>query len=170
MSRAKLIVVVAVVLAASAAAVTLLTQNAGAGPLWPKDFGGFWIGVPAKPGQIAVMTIDLHQAKSPAVLLDVRPRNAAEADGLTIRYAATTGTGLRIAAAAGWKPKAWQLHPVAGFVVPAHRRAGIMVGASATERGLHFLHGFVLDYRIGSTHYSVPLDQEFQICVARRCP
>jgi hypothetical protein len=45
-----------------------------------------------------------------------------------------------------------------------------MVGVSATKRGLYFLHGFVIDYRIGGTHYSAPLYQGMQLCVARACP
>ncbi|HZS31498.1 MAG TPA: hypothetical protein VFA37_09595 [Gaiellaceae bacterium] len=172
MTRARLIGLAAVVLAAATAAVVvLLPRSAGAGPLgWPNDVGTSWSGLPVKRGQIAVTTLDLHQANSPAVLLDVRPLHPADADGLTIRYAATTGKGLEIGGARGWNAKAWQLHRLAGFVIPAHARAGIAVGASATKRGVYFLHAFVVDYRIGGTHYSAPLYQGLEVCVARGCP
>ena len=156
---------------ATAILAVVLTPSAGAGPLgWPNDGGTSWNGLPVRPGRIAATTLDLHQANSAAVLLDVHPLNAADAEGLTIRYAATTGKGLSIGSARGWNAKAWQLHPLAGFVVPAHVRSGITVGASATKRGVYFLHAFVVDYRIGGTHYSAPLYQGLEVCVARGCP
>lgn len=179
MTRARLIVLVAAVLAAAAVGLFLLTRSAGAGPLaWPAQPGQTYswhnvnyAGVPVKSGQIGVTTLYLHRAaSSPAVLLDVRPLHAPDAAGLTIRYAATTGLGLSPGGGTGWNPHAWRLHPLAGFVVQPRKSDGITVGASAKTRGVYFLHGFVVDYRIGSTHYSAPLYQGLELCVARGCP
>ena len=179
MTRSRLIVLVAAVVAAFAVAAVWLTRSAGAGPLaWPAQAGQTYswhnvnyVSIPVKPGQLAVTTLDLHRdADSPAVLLGVRPLHTPDADGLTIRYAATAGHGLMIGGATGWKPTAWQLRPLAGFVVPAHALAGVTVGASAKKPGVYFLHGFVVDYRIGGTHYSAPLYQGLELCVSRGCP
>ena len=95
---------------------------------------------------------------TPAVLLDVRPLHPQDAHGLTLRYAATTGrSGLEHRHAHGWNLRAWQARPLRGFVIPAHVRGGVMIGASSKRRGVHDIRGFVLDYQIGSTHYSAPM-------------
>jgi len=147
-----------VVLTTAAVLVAVLTQSAGAGPFaWPKSAGESWFEFrPVKPRQIVAINLALEPLDKRAVLLDVRPLHAAEADGLTLRYAATTRKGILDGTFNGWHPKAWRLQPLRGFVVPAHVRAGIMVGASATERGHWFVHAFVVDYEIGGTHYSAP--------------
>jgi len=143
----------------------------GAGPFaWPG--GGYVSGVPVKPGQFAVTAITLaHTADKPAVLLDVRPLRPQDAQGLTIRYAASTGRGMTIGGASGWQPHAWGLRPLAGFVIPAHMHAAVVVGAAAASPGIYLLHGFIVDYRIGNTRYSAPQQAGLEVCAGRRaCP
>jgi hypothetical protein len=45
-----------------------------------------------------------------------------------------------------------------------------VIGATAARPGVYLLRGFIVDYRIGSTHYHAPQQLEFQVCVARSCP
>ena len=160
---------VAVVLLAAVAGC----GGAGAGPFaWPKDVGGSVSGVPVKTGQFAVIAITFAQAANkPAVLLDVRPLHPQEAHGLTIRYAASTGRGMQIGGARGWKPALWDLRRLADFVIPAHTRAAVVIGAAATKPGIYLLRGFIVDYRIGDTRYSAPQEAGLEVCVGRRrCP
>jgi hypothetical protein len=129
------------------------------------------VGLPVKTGQLAVTAVPFaRDADSPAVLLDVRPLHPEDARGLSIRYAATTGKGMEMAGARGWKPAAWGLHPLTGFVIPAHTRAAWVVGAAAAKPGVYLLRGFIVDYRIGSTRYSAPQQFGLQVCAARPCP
>ena len=153
--------------------VLALTRSAGAGPFaWPSDAGSGGEGTPVKIGQFGLMTIPMPRTlTTPAVLLDVRPLHPGDTTGLTVRYAATTGRGLGIGITTGWNMRRYQLRPVPGFVIPAHARGGVTVGAESTHRGVHTLRGFILDYRIGGTHYSAPLYWALQICVGlKSCP
>jgi hypothetical protein len=59
---------------------------------------------------------------------------------------------------------------VAGFMIPPHAQAVVVVGATASQRGVYTLHGFVVDYRIGGTRYSAPQQVGLRVCVARSCP
>jgi hypothetical protein len=72
--------------------------------------------------------------------------------------------------ARGWKPAAWDLHPLAGFVISAHTRAAWVVGAAAAKPGVYMLRGFIVDYRIGNTRYSAAQQVGLQVCAARPCP
>jgi hypothetical protein len=147
--------------------------GSGAGPLaWPKDGGASVSGVPVKTGQFAVTAITFaHAADKPVVLLDVRPQDAKDARGLTIRYAASTGRGMQIGGARGWKPALWNLRPLAGFVIPPHTRAAVVIGAAAARPGIYLLRSFIVDYRIGGTRYSAPQQAGLEVCAGRRrCP
>ena len=148
--------------------------GAGAGPFaWPKDAGTSEVSLPVRPGETAATTINMSPTLTvPAVLLDVHPIHPEDARGLTLRYAATTGRrGLEILIWPGWHPSAWQLHPLTGFVIPAHAPGGVTIGASSRRRGVHLIRGFVVDYRIGSTRYSASMQQELKLCVGmRECP
>jgi hypothetical protein len=120
-------------------------------------------------GQTAAMTIVMpRKLTTPSVLLDVRPLHAEDADGLTLRYAATTGLGLELLGQPGWNRPAWQERPLAGFVIPAHVVGGVTIGAASTERGFHFIRGFVVDYRVGGKRYSAPMQVGFGLCVGMR--
>jgi hypothetical protein len=161
-------------LASMVAAVGTGCGGAGPGPFaWPKDAGSTLVSLPVKPGQLGVTTLhfDSHETlKQPVVLLGVRPEDAKEAQGVTIRYAASTAPlALQIGAERGWR-KGWRLHPVAGFVIPPHTQAVVVVGATASKQGVYTLHGFVVDYRIGGKHYSAPQQIGLQVCVSRDCP
>ena len=152
----------AVVAAGAVAAIVvwlIIGRDPGAGPLaWPRDGGSSWSGfLPVNPGYVVAIGIPLvENEREPIVLLGVRPLPTDNAEGLNIRYAATTGRGLHIGGAGGWHPKAWQLHPLAGFVIPAHTPGGFMVGVSTRTRRRWFLHGFVVEYSMGGTQYSAP--------------
>lgn len=147
----------------------------GAGPLaWPKDAGSSVVGVPVKPHQLAVTgLLSLGPIAARAVLLDVRPQHAQDANGLAIRYAASTGRGLYIGASRGWHPASWDLRPLAGFVIQPHTRAAIVIGAAAAKPGIYLLHGFIVDYRIGGTRYSAPQQIGLRVCASTHshsCP
>jgi predicted small lipoprotein YifL len=144
----------------------------GAGPFaWPKDAGTTRISGPDKVGKLAAVAIPFaHAADKPAVLLDVRPQHPEDAHGLTIRYAATTGRGMELAGQRGWHPAAWELQPLAGFVIRPHVHAAVVIGAAAAKPGIYLLRGFIVDYRIGSTRYSAPQQLGFGLCVGRPCP
>jgi hypothetical protein len=65
----------------------------------------------------------------------------------------------------------WDLRPLAGFVIPAHRHASVVVGAAAAKPGIYLLRGFIVDYRIGRTHYSAAQEAGLEVCAGRRsCP
>ena len=129
------------------------------------------MGLPVKTLQIAVTAIPFARAvDSPVVLLDVRPLHAEDARGLRMRYAATTGRGLSVGGAREWRPAAWDLRPLAGFVIPPHTRGGVVIGASAAKPGVYLLRGFIVGYRIGGTHYHASQQRELQVCVAHSCP
>jgi hypothetical protein len=129
----------------------------GAGPYaWPKGGGKSVTGIPVKTGQLAVTALHLDPIAARAVLLDVRPQYADDAKGLRLRYAASTGRGLHIGGARGWRPRSWDLRPLAGFVIHPHTPAAVVVGAAAAEPGDYLMRGFIVDYRIGGTHYSAP--------------
>lgn len=130
------------------------------------------VGLPVDRGQTGVTTIVMPRTLStPAVLLDVHPLHPQDARGLALRYGATTGRGLELGGARGWHPRAWQVRPVAGFVIPANVRGGVTIGATSTRGGLHFLRDFVVDYEVGGTRYSATMRLTFELCVGMRsCP
>src|SRR6266404_914668 len=107
--------------------------GAGAGPFaWPSDAGSSGFGSPVRPGQTSAISIVMPRTLStPAVLLDVHPLYPQDARGLALRYAATTGLGLELAGQHGWRARKWQLRPLAGFVIPAHVRGGVVIGATS---------------------------------------
>ncbi|MGH3008105.1 MAG: hypothetical protein ACRDLM_01670 [Gaiellaceae bacterium] len=145
----------------------------GAGPLtWPKDAGTTEIGLPVTPHQLAVTAIPHRGLASQILLLGVRPEFAQDADGLTIRYAASTSPrALEIGGARGWSPKGWSLHPLAGFVVPPRTGFAVVVGAASAKRGVHFIRGFVVDYRVGGTTYHAVQQVGLKVCVGlKTCP
>ncbi len=126
-----------------------------------------------KTGELADIGLIMPRSlKTPASLIAVRPLDPSDAQGLTIRYAATSSPGgTMIGSATGWKPKAWSLHPLAGFVIPTNARGEVMIGASASKPGVYFLHGFVVDYNLGGTRYSAPMHYGLEVCAAvRHCP
>jgi hypothetical protein len=151
------------------------------GPLaWPKDSGHGSVGLPVKAGQVGVLAIPLGSTESrKAVLLDVRLQDATVGQGLTIRYAATTGHGLHVRADArvvgtdggiGWKRVRWGLRPVGGFVVQPHTTAAVVIGASAAKPGIYrLMRSFVVNYRIGDVFYRAVVPYGFQLCVAVSC-
>ena len=158
---------------ALAVAVSLVgCGSSGAGPLaWPKDAGTTLVGLPVKTHQIAVTALPFARSvDSPVVLLDVRPLHAEDARGLRMRYGATTGRGLSVGGARDWQPAAWDLRPLAGFVIPPDTRGGVVIGATAAKPGIYLVRGFIVDYRIGGTHYHAPEQLQFQVCVAHSCP
>ena len=112
-----------------------------------------------------------YDGNKPAVLLSARPTDTKEARGLRLRYAATTGVGLHIGAARGWKPQAWDLHPLVGFQIRPGQDAAIVVGATSSRPGVYFVRSFVVDYRIGDTRYRATYRQGIETCVGRpTCP
>lgn len=166
-------IAVAVLAAGAVVAVVAGCGGAGAGPFaWPSDAGTTTIGSPVRPGQTSAMTIGLPRTSTtPAVLLDVHPLHPEDARGLTLRYGATTGLGLELAGQHGWNARKWQLRPLAGFVIPARVTGGVTIGAASRQPGLHELHGFVVDYRIGGTRYSATMQMNFALCVGMAsCP
>jgi hypothetical protein len=68
----------------------------------------------------------------------------------------------------GWKLRAWHARPLAGAVIPANHRGVLVIGVSSMERGLHQLHGFIIDYRIGLMTYSAPQQYEIDLCTRKR--
>lgn len=134
--------------------------------------GTIGTGIPVKVGQLAVTSVYLTgTAADPAVLLDVRPQHADDAHGLTIRYAATTGRGMHLGGERGWHPTRWDLRPISGFTIPAHKHASVVIGAAAVKPGLYLVRGFIVDYRIGGTRYSAPQQKDLEVCAGRRsCP
>jgi hypothetical protein len=158
----------------SAIAVTGLAGcgGSGAGPFAAPTGNHVGFKSPVKAGQTAAVTIVLPRTlTTPAVLLDVHPLHPQEADGITLRYAATTGMGLELAGQHGWNRPTWQEQPLAGFVIPAHHRGGVTIGEAAKRPGIHVVHGFVVDYRIGDRRYSAPQQVDVGLCVGYRiCP
>jgi hypothetical protein len=145
----------------------VLTRSAGAGPF--AHAGGGGAGLPVKIGQFGVTGLPMPRTlKTETVLLDMRPLHPEDAKGLTIRYLGTTGHGLELAGARGWHPKAWEARPLAGFVIPAHVRGGVMMGAASEQPGVYRIRDFVLDYRIGGTHYSARMGESLTLCVGPR--
>jgi len=147
--------------------------GAGAGPFaWPSDAGSSGFRSPVRPGQMSVISIVMPRTLStPAVLLDLHPLYPQDARGLTLRYGGTTGLGLELGGQHGWPARKYQLHPLVGFVIPAHVRGGVAIGASATQRGIHQLRAFVVDYQVGGTRYSATMQVGFELCVGyRMCP
>jgi hypothetical protein len=140
------------------------------GPLaFPKDAGLSWVGVPVAPGEFAVAGIPLvaRKAGEPAVFLAVAPVDPAEARGATIRYAASSAAAGMIGSARGWKPKAWALHRVRGFEVPARSRAQVVVGVSSDRRRTIFIHRFAIEYRVGDNRYRAVYPVGIKACVGR---
>ena len=144
----------------------------GSGPLaWPKDAGTSVSGVPVRPGQFGLTSIPLDPRliKQPWVLLAVRPQYPKDAHGLRIRYGAKTIRGAEIGGAAGWRPKARGLHPLAGYVVHPHTPTEIVIGAAAAKPGTYLLRGFIVDYRVVGTTYHAAQQIGLQVCVRRPC-
>ena len=151
----------------------------GAGPLYGCGAGGtgpfgnrgspygglWWQGNVVKAHTFAdISTLQLGPIASRAVLLDLRPEHPNDARGITLRYAVFPV----LAPGRGWGRKA---SPVAGFVIQPHRRVAVTLGASAAKPGTYRVRGFILDYRIGATHYSAPEPLGIQTCTsARACP
>ena len=160
-------VIVAVVVALVSGPVT-----AGAGPLaWPSSAGSTQLGSPVRPGQMSAISIVMPRVSTSAVLLGVHLLHPEDARGLKLRYAATTGLGLELPGQHGWNVRKWQLRPLAGFVIPGHHYGGLVIGAASKRRGVHEIRGFVVDYRIGSTRDSAPMQMGFGLCVGYRvCP
>ena len=162
------------------AVIPLLLTACGptAGPLGrPGSTGktGSWSGGGVRSGQFFVTAIPLAQRprNKPAVLLSARPFKASDARGLTIRYAAVKAPsyGMSIGGARGWKPKAWGLRTLPGFVVGPDERAAVVVGATSSRPGHYFIRSFVIEYLIGSRHYRAIFDQGLEVCVgADHCP
>jgi hypothetical protein len=128
--------------------------------------------MPVNIGEIGTSSafLEFPILSRPVVLLGVRPLHPQDARDVTLRYGVWTGHQA-IGGARGWHPSVWRLHPIAGFVVPAHVQGGLMVGASSKQPGVHFIRGFVVDYRIGGLTYSAPQQAGLEICVkTRRCP
>jgi len=137
-----------------------------AGPLAvPSDAGSHHFGSPVRPGQMSAISIVMRRVSTPVVLLGVHLLHPEDARGLRLRYAATTGLGLELAGQHGWNVRKWELRPLAGFVIPAHHYGGVVIGAASKQRGLHEIRDFVVDYRIGSTRYSAPMQTGFGLCV-----
>ena len=61
------------------------------------------------------------------------------------------------------------LAPVAGFMVPAGRRAYVVVGGSSTKLGRWRIDAFTISYRIGSHRYRAVFHQGLGIRVVRHC-
>jgi hypothetical protein len=160
-------------LASVVAASIVGCGGGGAGPLaWQKDAGTSVAGVPVKTHQLAVTgLLSLGPIASRAVLIDVRPEHPTDAHGLAIRYAATTGRGAHIGANRGWRPNAWDLRRLSGFVMQPHTRVAVLIGAAAAKPGTYLLRGFVVDYRIGGTRYSAPQQIGLRVCASvPSCP
>jgi hypothetical protein len=160
---------VAVVVVLGATAVVLaLTRSSGAGPF---AIAGVYnrFGVPAKTAQVVATYWELPRTLSaPVVLLDVRPLHPEDARGVTLRYGAIAVPTLQYQGRIGWKLKAWHMRPLAGFVLPAHHRGTLVIGASSSQPGIHRIRDFVLDYRIGSTTYSAPQQFDISVCVGMK--
>lgn len=91
--------------------------------------------------------------------------------GLRIRYAAKVIGDAAIGAARGWRPAARGPHPLAGYVVRSRVPTEIVIGAAAARPGVYALRGFVVDYRIGGTHYHAPQHIELEVCASvHSCP
>lgn len=158
----------------AAIVLALVFASPARGPLyhWQSDGGYSGIGAPATPGEVIASGafFEFPILSRPVVLLSVRPLHPEEARGVTLRYGVWTGRE-SIGSADGWHPAAWHLHPVSGYVVPAHVRAGLVVGVSSKQPGIHHIRGVVVDYRIGAFTYSAPRQAGIEICVdMRRCP
>ncbi len=164
MRRRTAAVVALVAVLGATALVLALTRSAGAGPF--ADAAGGGVGLPVKIGQVGATTVVMPRTlTTPAVLLGVHPLHPEDAQGLTLRYLGTTGHGLELAGARGWNPRAWQARPLAGFMIPANVRGGVMIAAAAERPGVYEIRNFVLDYRIGGTHYSTDLGVSMTLCV-----
>ena len=150
--------------------------GSGAGPLGePKGSGpGFnTVGLPVRSHQFAVtaLPLDPRVIDHPVELLGVRLLHPEDAQGLVIRYAAKTIRGATIGGARGWRRAARGLRPLTGYVVHAHTPTEIVVGAAAAKPGIYRLRGFIIDYRIGGSHYHAPQHFELEVCAgARTCP
>jgi hypothetical protein len=145
--------------------------GSGAGPLAePKGAGISITGIPVKTHEFALTAIPfrLHLAH-PLVLLGVRLIHPEDGHRLSIRYAAKTIRDAAIGGASGWRPTARGLHPLAGYVVQSEVPTEIVIGAAATKPGVYLLRGFIVDYRIGGTHYHAPQQIELRVCAARSC-
>ncbi len=160
------------VVAAIVLTLVFLPPDRGPYYTWQSDGGYSGIAAPLKAGQVITSGnfFEFPTLSTPVVLLAVRPLHAQDARGVTLRYGVWSGR-MPFGGAPGWHPAKWQLHPVAGFVIPAHVEAGVMVGASSNEVGVHRIRGFIVNYRIGALTYSAPQQVGMTICVGTRgCP
>jgi hypothetical protein len=144
----------------------------GAGPLaQPKGAGTNIVGLPVRTHQFAVTAIPFRlHLRHPLTLLGVHLQHPADGRGLKIRYAAKTLRGASILGSRGWRPAARGLHPLSGYVVQSQVPTEIVIGAAAAKPGVYLLRGFIVDYRIGGTHYHAPWQVELQVCAAHSCP
>ena len=156
----------ALAIAVMAAAVAACADGqVEAGPLaFPRDAGQSWVGVPT--GQFAVAGIPLTSGMKGRrlVLLRVEPAKPREARGARLRVAASTGAGLEIGSARGWKNKAWDLRPLPFSVAPSTPVA-VIVSVAGSRRGTIFVHAFAIDYRVGSHRYRAVYPVGIKACV-----
>lgn len=126
----------AVVVALGATALVLaLTRSGDAGPFAVDGYYNYF-GEPAKTDQIVSAYWELSRTLStPVVLLDVRPLHPEDARGVTLRYGAIAVPTAQYQGRIGWKLKAWHMRPLAGFVLPAHHRGTLVIGASSRKTG-----------------------------------
>jgi hypothetical protein len=165
-------VVALVVVLATTGVVVVLTRSAGAGPFASPGEYYNRFGEPAKTGQIVAAYWVLPRTLSkPVVLLDVHPLHPEDARGVVLRYGAIDVPTIQYQGRIGWNPKAWHMRPLAGFVLTAHHRGTLGIGASSRQAGVHPIRNFVLDYRIGGTTYSAPQQVDISLCTGyRTCP
>jgi hypothetical protein len=141
------------------------------GPLyeWQSDGGYSGVGLNAKPGQTVAFDWPLQRTLSiPVVLLGMHPLHPDEARGMTLRYGVRADGSGMVEGRPGWRLAAWHSHPLSNFVIPAHRRAILVIGASSRQCGTHHIHGLVVDYRIGVVRFSAPQQFGFDFHVECR--
>lgn len=157
----------AAVVAAGAVAAAVIWlifgRSPGAGPFggWPGGYGCNTFGLVLKPGQLVEVDYPLvvdppfpKPLSVPVELLGVRLLHPADGNGVAVRYGARADDPVERVGRSGWKPQAWHMRPVPGFVIPAHHQGMLMIGVSSKQLGIHHICGVVLDYRIGGTTYS----------------
>jgi hypothetical protein len=145
--------------------------SGGAGPLGePKDAGVTRTGMPVKTHQFALTALPLLPGRidHPLELLGVRLLHPEDAHGLVIRYAVEIPRVAILAGGRGWRAKARGLKPLPGYVVQPHTTTEIVVGAAAAKPGIYLLRGFIIDYRIGGTHYHAMRHQQLEVCAGKR--
>ncbi|HEY6835746.1 MAG TPA: hypothetical protein VI142_04670 [Gaiellaceae bacterium] len=136
------------------------------GPLaFPSDAGNSWVSMGVRPGQFGVVGIPLEYRRrsGPAVLVAVHPEHPAQATCAHLRFAATSGS--QIGGARGWKPTAWRLRPVRGFMVSHGKGTTTVIVGVAAAKGAFFIRSFAIDYRIGQTRYRAVYPVGIKICV-----